>query len=312
MLNILKTHSSHADYSTNATKIVVTQNNSKLILLLCTAVLLMSSCAPAVYYQVYKVQPVNNLSESNNLIYEDANCKVVYDFWGKGGNAGFLLYNKSDKNIYINMEESFFVRNGIAYDYYQDRTSLNSTSRSSEYSYSTTDTYAIISAIALTSALYNYQGYGQANSRFMETTYSSGASKSTAYSTTSSSGVNFREKNIICIPPKSAKIISEYSINESLYRDCNLFLYPTKKEIRTSSFSEENSPLVFSNRISYTIEGTDDIMKMEHKFYVSDISNYSHIDIIEEIVNKNCEDERSSYQKSFKGSSPYRFYIRYT
>jgi hypothetical protein len=235
----------------------------------------MSSCQ--VYYQVYKVQPINDLSKSNNsLVYEDTNCKIQYDFWGEGGNVGFMLYNKSDKDIYVNMKESFFIYNGIAYDYYKNRefTSEIGASKTSSVS----------------------------------------ASKTTAFSKTSSLGVNMREKEVICIPPKSAKVISEYNINKVLYRDCNLFLYPLKEQIKTSHFSEKESPFIFSNRISYIIEGTNTPIKMEHKFYVSEISNYRSKDITEYRTKMRCEDEQPTTQKIkyFKDVSPDKFYIRYS
>jgi len=292
------------------------------ILLLCTIVLLASSCAPSVYYQIYKVQPINDLPKSNTtLIYEDANCEVVYDFWAERGNVGFLLYNKSEKNIYVDMTECFFVCNGIAYDYFQNRefTSQSSTSQSSMYTHSATNTYSVMGAIAGSVAVsgYNNQGFRQTNSLLAgvgaSKSSSYGTSKTSSSSNTLSSGVNFKEKEIICIPPKSAKVISEYNVTGSLFRDCNLFLYPSKKQIRTSNFSEVNSPLVFSNRISYIIEDTDDIIKLEHKFYVSEISNYSDTDITELKPKERCKDEATSYEKEkhFKDVSPYKFYIKY-
>ena len=82
----------------------------------------LTSCAPIFYYQSYKIEPVNNVTKSSNpLVYEDENLIVEYNFWGEGGNVEFLLYNKSDKNIYVNLKESFFIRNGIAFDYFLDR-----------------------------------------------------------------------------------------------------------------------------------------------------------------------------------------------
>jgi hypothetical protein len=288
--------------------------------------LLLSSCATSNYYQVYKVQPINDLSKStNSLIYEDTNCEVRYDFWGEGGNVGFLLYNKSDKNIYVNMKESFFIYNGIAYDYYKNRefTSQNSTSQSSMYTNSASNRYSAMGAIlgAVAVSGYNYQGFKQTNSISAgvgtSKTKSIGASKTTASSSASSSGVNIKEKDIICIPPKSAKIISEYNINESLYRDCNLFLYPSKRQIRTSVFSEKESPFVFSNRILYFMEEENTPIKIEHKFYVSEISNFLDKDITEEKMDKVCEDEpkfHPSYVFSlyFKNPSPDKFYIKYS
>ena len=302
----------------------------KKILLLCTIGLLVSSCAPNVFYQLYRVLPKNDISQKDELlksdssiIYEDENCKIVYDFWGEKGNAGFLLYNKSDHNIYLNMTECFFVFNGIAYDYFQNRefTSQVSASQSSMYTSSAANSYSISRTVAASKAVsgYNYQGLWQTNTLSAgvgsNESLSVGASVSSASSKTSSLGVNIKEKEIVCIPPKAAKVISEYNLNGMLYRDCNLFLYPsTKKQIRISEFSEEESPFVFSNRISYTIDGTDDIIKMEHEFYVSEITNFSEEHITEIKREKFCEDEGAYYapeRRYFAFSSPYYFYIKY-
>ena len=319
-------HSKNAAISKNHINFLVEKgivvNKSKFMkttLLLCTIGLLMFSCMPLSYYQIYKVQPINNISNfDNSLIYEDTNCKVMYNFWEEYGNAGFLLYNKSDKNIYIDMKECFFIRNGIAYDYYQNREfiSQNSTSQSSMYTHWATNTYNTVNAKADLISI--YQGYGQTNSHLMgkETNrgYSSSSSKFSTSSRTASFGISIKEQEVVCIPPKSAKIISEYNINGLLYRDCNLFLFPSAKNIRTSNFSEETSPIVFENRISYTIEGTDAIIRMEHKFYISEISNYSYSDITEKVKEKKCEEDDSlpTYEVKFKDASPYKFYIEYS
>jgi hypothetical protein len=32
-------------------------------------------------------------------------CRVLYNFLGSGGNAGFVFYNKTKENIYLNKED---------------------------------------------------------------------------------------------------------------------------------------------------------------------------------------------------------------
>jgi hypothetical protein len=313
------------------------RNYYKCLLLICVYGIVLSSCVTSSYYQVYKIQPTSEVKQSgNSLVYEDENCKVFYDFWGEGGDVGFLIYNKSDKDILVDMKESFFISNGIAYDYFKNRefTSFNSTSQSSMYSYSASNTYSAIASIidAIAVSGYNYQGFKQTNSvaaglgAGKSVTY--GASAGSNVSNTSSRGVSIKEKDIIYIPSKSAKVISEYNINENLYRDCNLFLKPSKKQIKTSDFMEENSPFVFSNRITYLVDGQSAPVKIEQHFFVSEITNYPEKEIIELKIIKNCEDEIQSTKKGiqitkkdeikitkkekfFKDISPDKFYIRY-
>ncbi len=60
-------------------------------------------------------------SNENSLIYEDDNCIVSYNLWAERGDIGFRCYNKTNSNIYVNLEESFFILNGIAHDYFKNR-----------------------------------------------------------------------------------------------------------------------------------------------------------------------------------------------
>ena len=90
-------------------------------------VVLLSSCATT-FYQVYKTTATNKMANKDNqLVYEDENCKVSYNLWGEGGNIGFRFFNKTDKNISLNLEESFFILNGISYNYYRSRVFTTST-----------------------------------------------------------------------------------------------------------------------------------------------------------------------------------------
>ena len=60
--------------------------------------LLCTSCM-GLYYQLYETDPLtdNVKSVEGALVYEDANCMVVYDFWQEAGNAGFAIVNKTAK-----------------------------------------------------------------------------------------------------------------------------------------------------------------------------------------------------------------------
>ena len=90
--------------------------------ILLLVLLLLSSCASVNFYQVYKVTPDTQLkSEANSIYYEDANCIIYYDLWAKGGDVSFRFYNKSEKTIEVLMDESYFVLNNEAFDYYKNR-----------------------------------------------------------------------------------------------------------------------------------------------------------------------------------------------
>jgi len=270
--------------------------NIKSIFTAITAVLL-TSCAPTSFYQVYKVTQSDKMAtEENLLIYEDENCKVSYNLWNAGGNIGFGFYNKTDKNIFLNLDESFFVLNGIAYDYYRNRVFTSSTSSGAATSQTATAS-KYVSGI-------NYQGLRQTNN--IQATNSVGLTTSNGYS------ISYNEEKTVCVPSKTSKVIAEYSINESLYRDCDLFQYPTKRQIKSKSFIKAESPITFSNRIAYTVEASDKLIKFENRFYVSEISNYPISEMFEFKYDEFCGEKSIMSAKYFKNVSPDKFYVKYT
>jgi hypothetical protein len=256
----------------------------------------LTSCGSSKFYQIYQVETIGTVSETDNsLIYEDESCKVSYNFWGHGGNAGFHFHNKTGENIYINMDESFFICNGIAYNYYRNRIFTHSQSfslNSSSKSVAVLD-FSISSIAGL----------------FVAGTAGSATTKGKNISSGSSTA--YIEEKIICIPPKSTKIIAEYNITESLYRDCNLFRHPSKRRIKTSEFSASDSPFVFSNKIAYTIGTSETLLRFENKFYVSEITNYPHSEVVEKKTEKFCDETDYQMKEYFKDSSPDKFYIQY-
>lgn len=254
------------------------------------------SCTTTSYYQVYKTTPNEKLVlKDKALVYEDENCRISYNLWDDGGNIGFIFYNKTNKNIYLNLDECFFVLNGVSYDYYKNRTVTNSTS--SEISSSKSAT------VSKAETGINYSNLIQTNQ--ITAINAVGRTASSGYS------VSFNEKKIICIPFHTSKTITEYKINQSLFRDCDLYKYPTKKLIKTMNFTKSESPLVFSNRISYAVGIMDKFLNLENEFYVSEITNYPENEITETKVDEYCKEKGITSSKYFKIASPDKFYIQY-
>ena len=81
----------------------------------------MASCSSSSYVQVVDMKgsvPVEN----SNFTYSDNACKITYNLWSNGGDAGFRVENLTDQVIYINLANSFFIENGTAHDYFRNRT----------------------------------------------------------------------------------------------------------------------------------------------------------------------------------------------
>lgn len=258
---------------------------------LITFILILGGCSSISYfYQVYDTSLPNNVKMVNsNLYYEDDNCKIIYDLWGDRGEIGFSFYNKSDRNLYLNLEESFFIKNGVAYDYYQNRIFQTSKTSSS----SVTDAATVIN-------------FGIAESQSLN------SSQSNAYSEYKA------EQKIICIPPKTLKCISEYKIADALYRSCNIYRYPNKrpsaKYINKEEFDQTNTPLEFGNIITYSFKSnTDDYVRVNNTFTVNSIANYREKDINRVKKMKYCDEGySSSIVFTDTISAPNKFYIKYT
>ncbi len=254
--------------------------------------LLLTSCATTSnFYQVCKTTPEKDIKLIDNfLIYEDDNCKVLYNLWENGGNIGFTFLNKTTTNIYLNLEECFFVINGNANNYYKNRV----------YSY-TTNT-GLGQSIAKSMTGINYLELVQTNSAAANTISTQGTT------------VSLNEEKIICIPAMTSKSIKEYNIIRFPYRDCDLLRFPNKKQIKTLSFTKENSPIVYSNRIEYKVGQAGKIIKLENNFFVSEITNYPKSEIIESKRDTNCGQVSVSQYlltEYFKNVSPDKFYISY-
>jgi hypothetical protein len=259
--------------------------------------ILLSSCSTTSFYQVYKATPSDKMVTKDNLLtYEDENCKVSYNLWNEGGNIGFRFYNKTDKNIYLNLGESFFILNGTAYDYYKSRVFTNSTSSGATTSRAASASKAVNGI--------NYLDLIQTN-RIQ-------ATSSVGFMTSSGYAISYNEEMVICIPSKTSKVIAEYNINETQYRDCDLIKYPTKKQIKSKFFTKAESPLVFSNRIAYTVDQSDKIIKFENEFHVTEISNYPESEMFEFKYDEFCGQRSMTKTKYFKFDSPDKFYIKYS
>lgn len=268
----------------------------KLLLLLGIVNLLISCETPSYYYQIYRTNTSDNLvKKGEKLVFEDANCIVSYNFWTEGGNVGFTIYNKSSNNLFLNLEESFFILNGFANNYYKNRVFSNSVNSSS------TVTTGVMASRFVT---------GFNNFNLLQTNGFS-VNRNLGIVNSSGSSVTYYEEKVIIIPPKSAKNIVEFSINTSFYDDCDMRKYPTKKTITSKSFSKEESPLIFSNRISYSMDRSEKLIKFENNFYVSEITNYPKSEVLEFKYDEICGKKTMTKSYYFKETGADKFYIKY-
>jgi len=256
-----------------------------------------TSCKSSFYYQVYKTEASQGMIDKGNKIaYEDENCIVSYNLWEDGGNMGFIFTNKTNKDIFLNLEQSYFILNDISYNYYQDRVFTSAVSSGVSKSNSATSSRSMVGL--------NYLNLFQANK--------ASVSNNVGIVSSSGSSISYNEQKIVCIPSNTSKIINEYNITTSLIRDCNLLRYPSRNKIRTIHFSKNESPLVFSNRITYALEDSSKFIKFENEFYVTEITNYPEKELIEKKYDEFCGEKNVEKVGYFKNTSPYKFFIKYT
>lgn len=246
--------------------------------LLISITVLLFSCSETNYYQVFQASPEGGTLQEDNVVFEDNNCKVYYNLWEKGGEIGFRIYNKADYDIVINLSKTFFVLNGFAYEYFQNRTFINSTSNT----------------VAIGASRYSNNVY---NITKIESLSSSGTS------------IMSLEKSILTVPSHTSIIIKEYNIASNVYRNCNLYRYPDRRDNYTLKFDALTSPFIFSNLITYYTP--NDTIRFENKFHVNQITNYPLSSMFKTIDTTKCGDKLNIPIEVHKNYSPYNFYIPY-
>ena len=274
-----------------------------LILLLLIS---MTSCKTN-FYQVYTVETEEAEQVDNSLVFENNDCKVYYNLWSNNGKLSFVFLNKTDKDIFINLGQTFFIKNGFAIDYYQGRTYTDQT-------YVQTS-----SSISFGNTKLKGNGYWS-NNIYKEDVSVFENGRSIKNVNARANAVTIKEKEIVCIPAKCYKMFSYYSANPLRYITCdNNKDYP-KDFVNVADFNKQNSPLIFSNRIAYGFNKDAVAEKhMDNNFWISSIMNYSQNSATEEVDEKDdCDKkDKDSYDfnqkkiRQFKIGGPNKFYQSY-
>jgi hypothetical protein len=265
----------------------------KEILLLLIILLILSSClrrrhfpvtytAKSDFYQLLEFSSKDLSLEDNSFYQENDDVVIFYNFWDTDNRLSFSIHNKSNEFIYLDLEETYFVLNSVAYDYYtQGSFSIGNQSNSS-------NTFVNV------------------NSEFLQS------------SSSSSSNTNFQSQSInsrklFGIPPGSNRTFSKFQINDGIYNICDLNKTPMLND--TSNFilfSDELSPISFQNFIAYY--KNDDLQRISAAFYVKQITYYNSSDFINKRTEFDCDLYTEKKQTIFysKYQSPNRSYFKYS
>lgn len=256
------------------------------------------SCASVYYYQVYKAVPLGEtLVKGNSLVYEDENCIVSYNLWDEGGDIGFLIQNKTDKDIFVYLNESYYIANGISHRYFQNRVITKTTNKGISTARSATASSSMTG--------FNYYNLLQTNRLTL--------SNMSSVLTSSGYSVSYNEEDVICVPSKTSQVISEFSITQSLIRDCDLLRYPAnKRDAKTKTYTQGNTPLRFSNRIVYVVDGDSTPTKFENEFFVSSVTNYNQAQMFEMKYDEFCKEKSAIKTAHDNYAAPDKFYLTYS
>lgn len=253
----------------------------------------LSSCSTVqTFYQFCDISSDIHQTSDGTFRYSDAMCEIEYDFWCNGGNPGFIITNNTDQMLNLDMSKSFFVRNGIAYDYWLDRTVTASASRHNTSTATKTGT--------------SY-GYWNSIGRLIQGSVTASVASSSATSETSA--VSTAEKKVIVVPPHCSKAVAEYSILSIPILECEYNSTPSGKQLPKYEFPNDSSPLKFCNILTYTLGNDPEEHFVRNDFQVSAISFMNEGNAVKtETVRcgKDIEDIRV-----VQGSRPDRCYITY-
>ena len=254
------------------------------------------SCTQS-FYQIYTMDSKDLKMQDNSLLFENADCQVSYNFWSDGGYVSFAFMNKTDKDIFINMNESFLVVNGNAHNYFEAKT----------YTYGSAFATSIGYGESLGVSLYGKTGIWS-NKHY---TASAGVAARISSGSAIMNSVSRKEQEVVCIPAYSFKTFSKFCLTPDIYQKCEEKVdYPSKK-VSLAKFDSDNSPIMMNNRLTYGFKNDNMDKHIDNVFWLGEIENYSEKSAIERKSEKGCYDYLSKEIKVFKIGTPSQFYRHY-
>ena len=235
--------------------------------------------------------------QDNSLLFENADCQVSYNFWSDGGYVSFAFKNKTDRDIFINMNESFLVVNGNAHNYFEAKT----------YTYGSAYATTIGYGESLGVSLSGNTGIW-ANKQY---TASAGVAASVQSRSAIMNTVSRKEQEIVCIPANSFKTFSKFCLSPVIYQKCVKKVDFPSNRASLAKFDSHNSPIILNNRLTYGFQNDNMDNHIDNVFWLGEIENYSEKSAIEKSSEKGCYDLVSKEIRHFKIGKPSQFYRHY-
>jgi len=276
--------------------------------------ILISSCATPTYYQLVELSSEN----IQDGVSENQDIKLGVDFWANGGTSQYSIFNKSKKTIYIKYDECQVIKNGMAYDLY-DNSEYSSTRGiiTSKTNKRTQQKGASVSQ----SNIYGSSSYNTplgAAASILSASLNASVSNSNSITSTMSNAksVKSTDKKIYVLHPQSYRNIDGIYLRGSRFWDCDVLARVSDKKSNIDngiSYTKENTPLTLRIIITYSFdENFDDKKTYELDAYVNRFSNWSEKEFIKEEKYKKCENDRYyQYRNITELYSPMRYYKKY-
>lgn len=244
-----------------------------------------------VFYQTYSVD--SNLNQKDNsLVFENEDCKVMYNLWSENGSLSFVFINQTDKDIFINMGQTFYIKNGEAKDYWSNQTYGIRTKNSTSFETSITHNYTTFSDL-WTSRYYDPMTFSNISNII--------------------NNVSTQKPEYLCIPPKTYREIDGFKIGMDIFYTYNISKdFPHDNTI-VATYDENSSPLKFENRIGYSFSKDNNSIKyINNTFWLSNIQNYTEKAATESVKEKKDCYSHKNTRKQFKIGGPNKFYNTYS
>lgn len=113
---------------------------------------------------------------------------------------------------------------------------------------------------------------------------------------------------VIAIPPHAYRVITKSTILDDLLLDCDLDRYPEASASIT--YEESNSPLQFTNYITYRLGEAEQEKVIENNFYIARITNYARHLVYKfvERPKRPCQNMTSDDSRNYNDTYPTKVY----
>lgn len=107
--------------------------NKTLIIISFVTFLLLGMGCTSKYSQVWRTKSCNVPERQDSPIYENDTLIITYNFWANHGRMLFSIYNKLNKPLFIDWNQSFYTINNIQLPYWQAYDSVYHTTNYKKY-----------------------------------------------------------------------------------------------------------------------------------------------------------------------------------